>query len=498
VLLLAAAVAAPAARATEPVPGAAELLRWVRDLSDPAMEGRAAGSAGGDRAIRYLASEFRRLGLEPAGDAGTYYQAFRVLTGLRVGPGTALEPTGAVVPGVLAADSAFRPLGFSDEGEVEAPLVFAGYGLSAPAVPYDDYADVDARGKVVLVMAGEPRAAESDRPFRAPERAAATRLRAKAVNAREHGARAVLVVAPPGRDDRLVALHVDPPAAGLLALTVRRDVADALLAAAGLSLADLHAGIERTLQPASHALPGVTVRVAVAFEREHATTANVIGRVRGVDPAAADEMVVVGAHHDGLGRGGPTSLAPEQAGTIHPGADDNASGTAALLGIADALRRAGAPRRSVVLAAFGAEEIGLLGSAYYVSRRPAELDRTVAMVNLDTVGRLRDGGLSVMGLDTGHGLRALVERATAGASVPLRLEGGGSGPSDHAVFLRRERPVVFFFTGVNGDYHRPSDTWERIDADGLHAVAALAYRVVRALADAPVAPAFVRVPAGAR
>jgi hypothetical protein len=460
------------------------------------MEGRAAGTAGGDRAIRYLASEFRRLGLEPAGDSGTYYQAFRVLTGLRTGAGTALEPTArGAPPGAFAPDVAFRPLGFSDEGEVTAPVVFAGYGLTAPAVAYDDYEGLDARGTVVLLMAGEPRAGDPDRPFRARERAAATRLRAKAVNAREHGARAVLVVEPPGRADRLAALHVDPPAAGVLALSIRRDLADALLAAAGVSLADLHAEIDRTLRPASRALPGVAARVAVAFEREHATTANVIGRVRGADPAVADETVVVGAHHDGLGRGGPTSLAPEQAGTIHPGADDNASGTAALLGIADALARAGAPRRSVVLAAFGAEEIGLLGSAYYVSRRPAELERTVAMVNLDTVGRLRDGGLLVMGVDTGRGLRALVERATAGAPRPLTLRGDGTGPSDHVSFLRRERPVVFFFTGMNGDYHRPSDTWDRIDAEGLHAVTGLAYRVVRALADVPVAPAFVRPPA---
>jgi membrane-associated protease RseP (regulator of RpoE activity) len=222
-----------------------------------------------------------------------------------------------------------------------------------------------------------------------------------------------------------------------------------------------------------------------------------VGILPGTDPALAAEAVVVGAHYDHLGRGSPFSLAPERGDAIHPGADDNASGTAALLGIAETLVRTGGARRSVVIVAFSGEELGLLGSTHYVSHPAVPMDRTVAMVNLDSVGRLRDGRLHIMGVDTGQGLRALVEQAAQGLSAPLTLRGDGVGPSDHTAFLNRERPVVFFFTGAHSDYHRPSDTWDKIDADGLRTVTTAAYRVVRMLADRTDRLTFVRVPGGA-
>jgi membrane-associated protease RseP (regulator of RpoE activity) len=222
----------------------------------------------------------------------------------------------------------------------------------------------------------------------------------------------------------------------------------------------------------------------------------VVGIWPGSDPALDAEAVVVGAHYDHLGRGSPFSLAPDRGDAIHPGADDNASGTAALLGLAETLTRSGAGRRSVVFVAFAAEELGLLGSTHYVGQPAVALERTVTMVNLDSVGRLRDGRLHVMGVDTGQGLRALVEQAGQGLPAPLALRGAGVGSSDHTAFLNRGRPVVFFFTGPHADYHRPSDTWDRIDADGLRTVTMVAYRVVRALADREDRPAFVRVPGG--
>jgi Zn-dependent M28 family amino/carboxypeptidase len=235
----------------------------------------------------------------------------------------------------------------------------------------------------------------------------------------------------------------------------------------------------------------------VALAREHGPTANVVGLLAGTDPARRDEAVVVGGHYDHLGRGSPFSLDPSHADEVHPGADDNASGTAAVLGLAEAFARAGSARRSLVFIAFAGEELGLLGSSHYVRQPPVPIERTVAMVNLDSVGRMQDRRLYAMGVDTGQGLRALVEQAAAGLDVRLVLRGDGIGPSDHTAFLSRERPVVFFFTGPHGDYHRPSDTPDKINADGLRRVVAVAYRVVRGLADRDDRLPFVDAPVAA-
>jgi membrane-associated protease RseP (regulator of RpoE activity) len=213
----------------------------------------------------------------------------------------------------------------------------------------------------------------------------------------------------------------------------------------------------------------------------------------GTDPALRDEAVVVGAHYDHLGRGSPFSLAPDHADEIHPGADDNGSGTAMVMGLADTFARAGGARRTLVFVAFSGEEIGLLGSTHYVGQPAVPIERTVAMVNFDMVGRMRDGQLIVMGVDSGQGLRALVEQAAAGLDVKLTLRGDGIGPSDHTAFYNRDRPVLFFFTGTHGDYHRPGDTADKIDADGMQKVAAVAARTIRALADGAGRPAFVKV-----
>jgi Peptidase family M28/PDZ domain/PA domain len=403
--------------------------------------------------------------------------------------------TGAA-PRTFVGGTDFLPFTFSMDGDVASEVVFAGYGITAPPLGYDDYAGLDVRGKAVLVMTGEPREGDPRGPFRPAEHFHYTELRHKVLNAREHGAAAVIVVENPERGDRLAALRGTTPSWGIVAVSARREVADALLTPGGLDLASLRAAIERARAPASRVVPGVRVRIRAALLRDRGATANVVGLLPGTVPTLAAEAVVVGAHYDHLGRGSPFSLAPERGDAIHPGADDNASGTAALLGLAEALTRSGAGRRSVVFVAFSAEELGLLGSTHYVGQPAVPLDRTVAMVNLDSVGRLRDGRLHVMGVDTGQGLRALVEQAGEGLPARLVLRGDGVGPSDHTAFLNRERPVVFFFTGPHADYHRPGDTWDKIDADGLRTVTTVAYRVVRALADRDERPAFVRVPGG--
>jgi hypothetical protein len=478
------------------LPAPDRLLDWVRDLSSPAMDGRASGTPGADRAAQYLAEHLKRIGLRPLGDGGDYLQRFPVLTRVRLGPDNALtQLVGGGGPRAFAVGSDFLPFTFSNDGDVSAEVVFAGYGITAPPVRYDDYARLDVRGRIVLVMTGEPRERDPQGPFRPAEHFHYTELRHKVLNAREHGAAGIIVVENPARPEPgLRPLRGTTPAWGITAVGATRAVADALLATTGLTLASVATEIDRTLSPGSRLLAGATVRLQVSLVRERGETANVVGLLPGTDPVLRDEAVVLGAHYDHLGRGSPFSLEPTHADAIHPGADDNASGTAAVLGLAEALARAGGTRRSLVFALFSGEEVGLLGSAHYVRQPPLPVERTVAMVNFDMVGRMRDDRLHVMGVDTGQGLRALVEQAAAGLGVTLALRGDGVGPSDHTAFHGRERPVLFFFTGTHGDYHRPSDTWDRINADGMRRVVAIAHRVIRALADRDDRLAFVRVP----
>jgi membrane-associated protease RseP (regulator of RpoE activity) len=234
----------------------------------------------------------------------------------------------------------------------------------------------------------------------------------------------------------------------------------------------------------------VTARLAAGVAQERAATANVLGLLPGADPTVARECVVVGAHYDHLGLGGESSMSPEAVGQVHPGADDNASGTAALLQVARAFTRGEPTRRTLLFAAFSAEELGILGSTHLVKNLPAAcpLEKLQLMVNLDMVGRPAKGKLYVDGADTARGLRDLVTRYAAWRpAIPLQLAFGGDGygPSDHTSFHARGVPVLFLFTGAHADYHRPSDTADKIDGAGLAAVARLAYRVARLVAQSP-------------
>ena len=481
------------AGATLPAPSAERLLDDVKALSSPAMAGRRSGTPGADAAARHIAQAFRAAGLAPGGDAGGYEQAFEVPTRVRLGAPNSL--TIAVRVGrTLTEGRDFTPLAVSGDGARSGAVVFAGYGITAPDLGYDDYAGIDVRGKIVVVMTGEPRGRDPASPFRSPEAYHYSERRHKLINAREHGAAAVLLVSHPGAaSDTLPALAGVAQPWSVLAVAIVRPVADALLASAGTSLVAAANAIDRASAPQSFALPGVRVAIEVTLVRERRRTANVVGILRGADPALKDAAVVIGAHYDHLGLGGEGSLAPDAVGIVHPGADDNASGTAAIMELARGFAAAGAPPRTLVFVAFAGEEMGLLGSAEYVRRPPIPLDRTVAMVNLDMVGRPREGKVYVAGVDSGSGLRPLVSDAARGLPLQPELRGDPFAPSDQTSFYAAGHPVLFLFTGAHEDYHRPSDTWDKIDARELAAVTAFAGRIVAALATVASPPAYAKL-----
>jgi hypothetical protein len=462
----------PAARAESPETAA---TRIVKLLADPALQGRGIGTHGLDSAAVFIAAEMRSDGLAPFGDSGSYFQSFTVTTGVAVG-----EPCGLKTTGVeIVTGAEFQPLGFSTNGTVREPVVFAGYGITAPGYNYDDYAGLDARDKLVLVMTNEPGEMDSTSRFDGNVNTPYAELRTKAINAREHGALGLLVVNGPRHhhDEPLRAPRSDGGgymSSGLLAASISERAAEALMAKSGTQLSVAQAAIDHVEQPHSFAL-SESATVTVTLKRTRATIRNVVGVIAGRD---TNRALVVGAHYDHLGYGQEGSLAPDSH-LPHLGADDNASGVAAMLGVAraeGARAKAGrSPAHTLVFCAFTGEEAGLLGSGHFVEDPPLPLERVDAMLNMDMVGRLRDNKLMVMGIGTAGELPALVTATNQSAGqFDLKTGQDGYGPSDHSSFYKRQIPVLFLFTGAHADYHKPSDTWDKINYPGLARVAGYA------------------------
>src|SRR5581483_8955080 len=334
----------------------------------------------------FLATEFRSIGLKPVPGQSDYFQPFQYTASSTIGPNTSLSLGGDSL--TLRKD--FTPMGFSANGTFDAPVVFVGYGITSKSHHYDDYAGVDVKGKVVLAMRFEPVDEHGKSKFGANngfDWSDDATFASKAKAAADHGVAALLLVTPPGVGPDLL---MPPMATGnwhtsIPVIQVKQGVAEKILADGGApNMKDTRAQIDPSLKPHSMLLKNVTARAQVDIRQKQYAIKNVIGYLPGTGPHA-DEYVIVGAHYDHLGKGqlghmfGPV-------GSIYHGADDNASGTAAILNIAADLAKRGPLPRSIVFMSFTGEEEGLIGSAYFVAHPLIPLDKVVAMVNLDMVG----------------------------------------------------------------------------------------------------------------
>jgi len=483
----------------------ARLRRDLAYLASDACEGRGPGTKGIDLAADFIASQFKEAGLKPAGEDGGYFQPFTVSGESKKSSPNTLSlkgPLGQVIE--LREGKDFEVLGVSGKGKVTAPIVFVGYG-STIKDKYDDYKGIDVKGKVVLLLRHTPRWNHKEAPFDNAQKNAA--LVTKQALAEANHAAAILLVNDRSEDadgDKLmpfeyVAKETTPGA--IPSVQVRRSTVDAILRSSlGTSLVDMEVDIDRDLLPRSTSLPGWTANLQTTVTRTEIPVKNVIGVLEGSGPLAK-ETVIVGAHYDHLGYGGRNSLDDKNKKTIHYGADDNASGTAALLELARIFgQQQNRQGRRLVFMAFSAEEMGLLGSRHYCEKQPIfPLADTVAMVNLDMVGRMQDdsksmkGVLTIQGVGTAKSFRTLVETASKDFDFQIVKKDGGIGPSDHASFYRKEIPVLFFFTGTHKDYHRPSDTAEKINYTDMVAVTDLAERITQTLATEPKRPEYVKV-----
>lgn len=512
-------------------------------LASELLEGRAIGSKGLDLAAEYIAAQFAAAGLRTDRCEKSPFQRF-TLPGLpKLGPHNSLVLQGPGQRIELRLGEDFTPLSPSGNGKFDLPLAFVGYGITAQAEKFDEYAGVDVKGKLVVIVRKEPEQANPKSAFNGATTSPYATFRRKIDNAQSHQAAAVLFCTDQFTIDRELAeigaklktasaklaelerdgqpaddvhreiaalkqrlkseedplLAFNSPLGGTTAvklpvLQCRRAVIDrVLLAVSGRSLAQWEAETDRGPTPHPAALPDWRAVGQVDATTPQLAVRNVIGAVDGRG-ALAKETVVVGAHYDHIGRGQYGSLAGNK--EIHPGADDNASGTAVLIEtarhVASVMERSES-RRRVLFIAFTGEERGFLGSQYYVEHALAPLAQTVAMVNFDMVGRLREERLMTLGADVNAAFQEMLERANQSLGLKLIRLPLAVGPSDQIPFHKRGVPALSFFTGLHGDYHRPGDTADKLNVGGMATIALLASDVIVNLANVDPLPASLTV-----
>ncbi len=468
-------------------------LTDIKTLAAPNMEGRGPGTQGLVRASKYIEHRYKSLGLQPAGTQG-YLQPFTVTTGatLKADNGLTVVDNGKKQPLTIHRD--FEPISFSSSGSFTGPLVFAGYGATAPEFQYDDYAGLNVKDKIVVLLRYEPDSFAAKTGHQGLTQH--SQLITKAINARNHGAKAVILMngkLAEGEDDSLLRFGgvSGPEDVGTMLLQVKNSVAESWFKTAGKSLADVQQQINSGGKPESFEFPDtLQLSATIDIEATHAQVNNVLAYL----PGKTGEYIIIGAHYDHLGRGDSNSLAPSQIGQIHPGADDNASGTAGVLELARLFAPLkGQLDRSILFMNFSGEELGLLGSAHWVKNPTLPLDKCAAMINMDMIGRIRDNKIYIGGVGTGSTFKPILEAAQKRTNFKVEYSPGGYAASDHTSFVAHKVPVLFFFSGLHADYHKPSDTWDKINAPSAAQLLDMVADVMLQLASAPQPPSFVTV-----
>lgn len=486
-----------AAPSTRPEICLDDLRGHMEVLASDAMRGRESLSEEATRASAYIAAQFERFGLEPKGTDG-FFQPYAIRQP-RLGEDNALEVRVGDTTTAYTVEKDWNPFSVSKPATVSGPVVVAGYGISAPGRGYDDFAGIDVKGKIVLVLRKNPGWQEQRHASFAAKLSAAVKA----------GAAGLLLVNNPatvkeaGRDriGHWSAGLGRPAGSGSIPYAfVSQEIATQMLASVDITLDDLETHL-RSQGPASRELPGVEVTLTTSLTTTtQENTRNVVGFLPGTDPEVAHEVLVLGAHYDhvGLGLYGSTGGA-QASGLIHNGADDNGSGTVGLLELAERFAApTGRPARSLLFIAFSGEERGLLGSAHFVNDPTVPLADIVGMINMDMIGRCREGQIQIGGVGTAKGLQQLVAKHNERAGLRIDWDPQGTAPSDSTSFFRKGLPVLFFFTGLHEDYHRPTDDIERIAWPDLLRIVHMIEDVTRDIANREDRLEFTRPPAPPR
>ncbi len=454
-----------------------ELEQHIGFLASDDLGGRLPGTENDQQAADYIAGEFKLAGMKLLGENG--FQYFDVVTGVSAGKNNAFRS--GDVEGRVKKD--FIPLSFSKNISLEAEVVFVGYGFQVEndTLKWDDYENVDVEGKWVMIMRGEPGEENPGSPF-----AANIGLREKVLTAKDNGAAGVLFVSGPSfdEDDALMRMFYDKTTsdAGVPVFHIKRKLADPLI---GVTVSTMEDSIQKIRTPVSFNNK-ISLYAESDVIHKKVRTMNVVGIIKGNDPVLKDEIIVLGAHYDHLGLGGPGSGSREpDTSAVHNGADDNASGVAGIIEIAEKIAAQNKElRRSIVVVAFGAEEMGLIGSKYFVENPIIDMDRIVAMFNFDMIGRLNDDrSVAFGGTGTSKETEDLLNKYLEIHEMKGSFSSEGFGPSDHASFYAEDIPVFFISTGAHSDYHTPQDDIEFINFEGQKSVSDLSFDLVMDVAN---------------
>jgi len=449
----------------------------VTYLASDSLEGRKPGTKSCDLAAEYIRKGFKEAGLTFINDEA--FQYFQVTTDIKTGDHNELSVNGT--PYTLNKD--YLPFSFSANASLTSTVAFAGYGFDfvADTTKWDDYQNLDVKGKWVLIFRGNPEPDKENSMF-----LPYSKERSKVLAAKDKGAAGVLLVTGVvwDKNDELANLSYDKSksGSGIPVIHIKRELANKILEASGVTIENLEAEINKSRLPKSM-LVQAEVSATTDVQLTSVRTQNVIGVLPGKDAALKDQVIVVGAHYDHLGWGGPGSGSryPDTV-AVHNGADDNASGTAALMELARMLKHLKTPlRKTVVFVAFSAEEMGLLGSSWYTSHPVYPLNKTDLMINFDMVGRMNKAvpAISVGGTGTFNNAETLLNELLTGRSFKASYSPEGYGPSDHAPFYADSVPVLYFNTGAHTDYHTPGDDAQLLNYTGIAGITDLACDLIK-------------------
>ncbi len=455
-----------------------ELKEEVGYLASDSLKGRKAGEQGDLLAAQYIREKFEKAGLELLYENG--FQIFGLVTSAQLGEGNVLK----VNEEEFDVEKDFLPYAFSANTEVSAGVIFAGYGLEVDTdtLKWNDFKNLDVSGKWVMALQGDPDLDNPQSPF-----LEFSSERAKALNASDKKAAGLILVAGKkyAEEDELASLIFDKNSSrySFPVIQITRNVADKMLKETGYSIEVLETKMETDGNPI-HVIADAMVSVKTNVTQEETESRNIVAMLHGNDPVLKDQYIVVGAHYDHLGMGGPGSGSRAiDTVAVHNGADDNASGVAMVIELAEKVASEKKNKRSMIFAAFGAEEMGLVGSKALTAEPPVETDKMVGMFNFDMVGRLdtATNGLSIGGTQTAKETESILADLNPGFELAMSPE--GVGPSDHASFYLQNVPVLFISTGAHSDYHSPLDDADRINYEGMKKVADYSYSLLMEIAN---------------
>lgn len=490
----------------------AEIVERVRAdikyLSSDELEGRGVETAGIELAASRILADFEKYGLKPGMPDGTFRQPFDIVVGkVEVGKDTTVTFNVAGTETKLNLGSQFQPLQRGGDGSVESDLVFIGYGITSEEDGYDDYAGIDVEGKIIVVLRREPQQGVVNGAFRGTETSNHSYIDTKLKLAKENKAAGIIFVNDPysamtsDRDELTSPAGFGVAGADIPFVHVKQSAINELLKAAPLtvtsddgevklgSLIEIGKHIDDTLKPISQTFANTTAKVVTEFSSQAIKAYNLIGVIEG-EGELAEETIVIGGHYDHIGLGGIGSRTRNRKGEIHNGADDNATGTAAVLEIARRVASGPRPQRRIVFICFSGEERGLLGSKHYVTDPAFPLENTVAMLNFDMIGTLRNNLVEVNGVGTAKEFADIVEAVDEESPLNTKRIDTPFAGSDHLPFFQNQIPVMFCFTGITPRYHTPDDDFETINVEGVVSVIDFTEGLLRRIDELPEPPQF--------